>query len=228
MRTRAGRNNIVILTLVVLMLVSQSGCFYVETGKWFGEPVPKSTRQSMRFSMQNQQTNIHGILADSTHIVFTFLPVVSFLLIHTNPYHLRLDINHQGDQEIEVTSVTVETLEGRVLFHTDQPVDFSGESKKFQPVFSENQAFEGPGARWSSKNGWPNSRPIQMPWFCKKVRLSVKVQPKDHSQPGWEISKILTRYQASVFFVATDSLFLSTGGFPANGWAGKKKRDNDK
>jgi len=81
-------------------------------------------------------------------------------------------------------------------------------------VFSANPAFKGHRRRLTSREGWPNSRPVRIPASCRELLLRVNFRPQGPDGalgPQRTCQAKLIRHRHFVADLLTDTMFLATG-----------------
>ena len=220
-RLRTSAEAVLLLALVSL----QSGCYYVYSSEYFHSAQNPAAYKGCPIEFKIGDINYLGHLTSTDTIVFTLVPVVPAFIANDNPYHLRLwtkGDKHPMDAP-QITSVSLETHEGKVLLIADGPSDFSRAEVRPDhheggiPVFSQNAQFAGWRHRLNTRDGWAYSRAVQVPWLCDKLLLRVGYRRKlpDETFGPLETKEVpLKYYKHSDLVWLTDTMFLSvTGSF---------------
>ena len=211
----------VALLAACVLSAMQAGCFYCGSQACFHSSQDASTDKWPPIEFEIDKVRFGGDFKETATIVLTFVPIVPAFIASGNPHHLSLWIDGDcaGADEMCVTSVSLRTPDGKTLFEAGQtdglaaPGEVS-EPGKNRPIFSPNPAFEGPGRRRSSRNGWPNSRPVKLSSSCDKLLLRMtykRKQPGGGLGPEQTAEVTLTRYRHGGMALLTDSIFLTTG-----------------
>ncbi len=155
--------------LLLVFLAAQGGCYCVVSQVCYHSPQNLEDTNDIGIEFGTESIQIEGTLHSTETIVYTFLPGITAFVISSNPHHLQLWIRGEPSQveAVRVQSVWLISLEGDIVLKVDDPEEFSApgdydKHHKGRPVFAANPLFEGWYRRMNSRDGWGNSRSVEI------------------------------------------------------------------
>lgn len=192
-----SRTAIYYITSPLLFLLStQTGCLMHSSYDYYSNSpdawelqaiseAPTYRRDQVRsaFHMEIDGTRLRGWVVQSTTFIFTFLPGITVLIVGHNPYHIEL-VRKEGEcPPLHVMSVSMEDLEGNILFRTE-----AGEE-----ILTQN----GPAhEEWVQVFNWGHAL-TRIPRYARQVKVCIEYMPAEllrQNSPSASTCVILERH----------------------------------